>query len=177
MRKQTTGNERIQLRTNTILYKNINLSHFIFEKVMFVVCEKWVETRTDCYIDPRFSSAIAVLLSILGLGCLTVGHWGPQSPQSASWFSLRHPVSNWLEPPRHLFILFSIVHLLPLFFRLFAQVHLLIDGSVESQYITFTPLSTVATNSIVKNYDFIQSYISMTWQRVHALYIYIYIYI
>ena len=30
------------------------------------------------------------------------------------------------------------VHLIPLFFRLFIQGHLLIDGSVESQYITRT---------------------------------------
>ena len=43
---------------------------------MFVVCEKWVETRTDCPIDPSFSSTIAALLSHLGLGCTTVGHWG-----------------------------------------------------------------------------------------------------
>ena len=33
---------------------------------MFVVCEKWVETRTDCYIDPSSSSTIAALLSHLG---------------------------------------------------------------------------------------------------------------
>ena len=40
---------------NTIIYKDINLSHFIFEEVMFVMCEKGVETRTDCYIDPSSS--------------------------------------------------------------------------------------------------------------------------
>ena len=60
---------------------------------------------------------------------------GPK-PSICSWFSLWHPVSNWLEPPGHLVILFSNTHLLPLFFRLFTQVHLLIDGSVEGQYIT-----------------------------------------
>ena len=111
------------------------LSHFILERVMFVVWEKWVETEMDCYIDPSSSSTIAALVPRLGLGCSTVGPWWPLSPQSASWFSLRHPVSNWLEPPGHLVILFSNVHL-PLFFRLFTQVHLLIDGSVEGQYIT-----------------------------------------
>ena len=35
-----------------------------------------------------------------------------------------------------LVILLSHAHLLPLFFRLFTQVHLLIDGSVEGQSIT-----------------------------------------
>ena len=89
MRKTSlTGNDDFNKRTKTLLYKNINLSHFIFEKVMFVVCEKWVETSTDCYIDP------GVLLSHLGWVTPTVGHWGPQSPQSASWFSLRRPVSK-----------------------------------------------------------------------------------
>ena len=92
-----------------------------------------LETRTDCYIDPSSSSPIAALLSHLGLGCSTGGHYGP-TPSVWSWFALRHPVSNWLEPSGHLVILFSNVHLLLLFFRLFT--HLLIDGSVEGQYIT-----------------------------------------
>ena len=33
---------------------------------MFVVREKWVETRTDCYIDPSSSSTIAAFLPQLG---------------------------------------------------------------------------------------------------------------
>ena len=36
----------------------------------------------------------------------------------------------------HLVILLFNIHLLPLFFRLFTQAHLLIDGSVKDQYIT-----------------------------------------
>ena len=41
---------------NTLLYKNIHLSHFILEKVdISVECERWVETGTDCYIDPTSS--------------------------------------------------------------------------------------------------------------------------
>ena len=59
-------------------------------------------------------------------------------PSVWSWFSLRHPISNWLELPGHLVILFSNIHLLPLFFRLFTQVHLLIDVLVEGQYITLS---------------------------------------
>ena len=57
----------------------MNLSHFISEKVMFVVCEKWVETRTDCYIDPSSSSTIAALRSHPGLGCSTRGPWEPKA--------------------------------------------------------------------------------------------------
>ena len=103
---------------------------------MFVfVVEKWAETRMGCYIDPISSSLIAALLPHLGLGCST---GVTKSPKSSvwSWFSLRHLVYNWFTPSRHLVILFSNVHLLPLFFHLFTQVHLLIDGSVEGQYIT-----------------------------------------
>ena len=81
-------------------------------------------------------STIAALLSHLDWGCLTVGHWGLQSPQSASWSSRWHPVSNWIKPSGHLVILFSNIHLLPLFFHLFTHVHLLTDGSVKGQYIT-----------------------------------------
>ena len=123
---------------NTLLYKNINLSHFIFERVMFVVCEKLMETRTDCYIYPSSSLNYSSSSFTSWLGLLNRGSLRAQSPQSASWFSLWHPVSNWLEPPRHLVILFSNAHLLLLFFRLFTQVHLLIDSSVKGQYITFT---------------------------------------
>ena len=43
---------------NTLLYKNMSLSHFILKRVdVSVVCERWVETGTDCYIDPTSSPA------------------------------------------------------------------------------------------------------------------------
>ena len=102
---------------------------------MFVVCEKWMETRTDCYIDPSSSSPIAALLSHLGQPGVTKG----PKPSVWSWFSLRHLVSNWLKPSRHLVILLFNIHLLPLFFRLFTLGHLLIDSSVVGQYITILP--------------------------------------
>ena len=95
-----------------------------------------LETGTDCNIDPSSPLDHSSIFSHLGLGCSTVGHWGSQSPQSASWFSRWHPVSDCLKPSELLVILFSNVHQLPLFFCLFTQVHLLIDGSVAGQYIT-----------------------------------------
>ena len=139
-------------RTNTLIYKKYNLAHFIFEREMFVVCEKWVETRMDFHIDPSSSSTIAALLPHLGWVAQTLITEGPK-PSVWSWFLLRHPVSNWLEPSGHLVILWSNVHLLPQFFRLCTLVHLLIDGSDEGQYITqvsSTFLSTLAyLNNIV----------------------------
>ena len=60
---------------------------------------------------------------------------GPK-PSVCRWLSLRHLTSNWLKPSGHLVILLFNTYLLPLFFHLFTQVHLWIDGSVEGQYIT-----------------------------------------
>ena len=64
-----------------------------------------------------------------------------------AWTGLRHQiqhlVSNWLQLQLQLTQAFCVLviflfdaHLVPLFFRLFTQVHLLIDGSVEGQYVT-----------------------------------------
>ena len=101
---------------------------------MFVVCEKWVETRTDSYIDP--SSSLDHSSTSFASWVAQPGVTKNPMPSVCSWFWLRHPVSNWLEPLGHLVILFSNAHLHLLFFRIFTQVHLLIDGSVEGQYIT-----------------------------------------
>ena len=65
-----------------------NLSHFIFERVMFVVCEKRMETRTDCYIDP------AVLLSHLGWVAQLWVTEGRKALSLQAGSSVWHPVSN-----------------------------------------------------------------------------------
>ena len=51
--KQTKIMMNFNERTNTLLYKNIYLSHFILG--VSVVFERWVETGTDCYIDQLIS--------------------------------------------------------------------------------------------------------------------------
>ena len=89
------------------------------------------ETGTDCYIDPKFFFNHSSTSFSSRLGCSTVG------PSAASWFSHWHPLSNWPELPVHLVILLFNAHLIPLFFHSFSQVHLLIDGSVEGQCITY----------------------------------------
>ena len=78
-------------RTNTLLYKNI-ISHTLFSKRMtFHVCERWVETRRDCNIDP------SVLLSHPGW---VAQPWVTECPKPSvcRWLSIRHLVSNWLKP-------------------------------------------------------------------------------
>ena len=94
---------------------------------MLVVCERWDGDRLLYWpSSTSFSS---------WLGCSTVSHWVrkalclPLALNSASCLQLTQTVCA-------LVILLFNVHLLPLFFRLFTQVHLFIDGSVEGQYIT-----------------------------------------
>ena len=115
-------------RRNTILYKNISLTLYSRKGWCWLCVRDELETETDCYIDPSSTSFSS------WLGCSTVGHWGPKALclplalNSASCLQLTQTVCA-------LVILLFNVHLLPLFFRLFALVHLLIDGSVEGQSI------------------------------------------
>ena len=122
------------MNERTHFFTKIDLSHFILERVMFHVCERWVETSTDSNIDP------VVLLSHLGWVAQPWVTEGPE-PSVYRWLSIRHLVSNWLhlqltQAVSVLVIFLFDTHLLPLFFRLFTQVHLLIDSSVEDQYVT-----------------------------------------
>ena len=122
----------------THFFTKIYLSHFIFD--VSVVCERWVETGTDFYIDPSSSLGNSSTSSASWLGLLKRGSLGPLWH---SWFSLWHFCIRLTQRHRgHLpiFFFFPDVHLLPLLFRLFTQVHLLIDGSVEGQYITVSPM-------------------------------------
>ena len=81
------------------------------------------------------------------MGLLNRGSLKAQSPLSAagSQFGILSP--NDSNRPGNLVILLSDVHLLSLFFRLFTQVHLLIDVSVEGQYIT---LGLICPNLVFK---------------------------
>ena len=119
-------------RTNTLLYKNIPLTLYSRKSDVSCVWEgSWRRGQTATYW-PKVLLTIAELFFASWLGCSTVGHGGPK-PSVWSWYSLRwHPISNSLKPSvsRLYFCLPST------WFRLFTQVHLLIDGSVEGQYVT-----------------------------------------
>ena len=104
---------------------------------MFLVCERWAgDGGQTAILTPSSSSTIATLLSHLGW---VAQLWVTEglvalSLQAGSHADILHPTNS--NRPGHLVILLSHAHLLPLFFRLFTQVHLLIDGSVKGQYIT-----------------------------------------
>ena len=128
-------------RTNTFFIKNI-ISHTLFSKRWCWLCVRGeLETGTDCYFDPSPSDHSSTFFSSSWLCCSTVSHWGPKALclplalNSTSCPQLTQTV--W-----HLVILLSHAHLLSLFFRLSTQVHLLIDGSVDGQYITLDGLHT-----------------------------------
>ena len=86
----TNFNER------TDFFIEIHLSHFILKRVMFVVCEKWVVTRTDCSIDTSSSRDHRSTSSSSWLGLLNRGSLRAQSPLSAtgSHFGILSPTDS-----------------------------------------------------------------------------------
>ena len=79
--------------------KNISLTLYSWKgDVAWVWDMSWRWVRTAKLTQSSSNHSSTAFAS--WLGCSTVGHWGLQDPQSASWFSHRHPLSNWLEPPR-----------------------------------------------------------------------------
>ena len=108
----------------------IYLSHFILERVDAGCAWEmsWRRGQTATYwpSSTSFSS---------WLGCSTVGQWGHKAPSLQAVLTLTSCLQLTQTVCALVILLFN-VYLLPLFFRLFTQVHLLIDGSVEGQYIT-----------------------------------------
>ena len=109
---------------------------------MLVVCERWAGDRNRLLYWPQvLLLTIAALLPQLDL--LNHGSLRAQAlclelvlTPLASYLELTPTDSNCLFPG----YIIVYVHLLPLFFRLFTQVHLLIDGLVKVQYIIRLPL-------------------------------------
>ena len=119
-------------RTNTLLYKNIYLSHFILERDVSVVSERWVETRTDCYIDPNSSLDHSTLCYLqeatyhffrILAGVAQSGVAEGHNPQSASWPSLWPVPTNSTADGTCLYS-FITPTCFRFFFRLFIPVNL-----------------------------------------------------
>ena len=125
---RTSVNERIHYFTK------IKISHTLFTKGWCLLCvrDKWRQGWTAILARVL----LWTIEALLRLGWV-VQPWVTEGPKPSiySWLSLRHPVSDCFKPPGHLVILFSYIHMLPLFFCLFTQMHLLIEVSVKGQYI------------------------------------------
>ena len=113
-------------------YKSLTL-YFRKGDVLLCVRDVWRQGQT-AILTQVFILTTTALLPHLCWGCSTVGHWGPRPLQDCSHFGIL--VSDCLTAASSLSIFFLIVHLLPRFFGLFTQVHLLMDGSVKGHYIT-----------------------------------------
>ena len=157
------------MNERTRFFIKIYLSHFILERVMFLVCERLVETRTDCYIDPMFffdHSSTFFHLSLVAQPWVTES----LKPSVCRWLSLRHLFTNWLQLTRTAPSTWLYYCLTSTCFRCSsAYLHRctfthLINGSVEGRYITYW-----VSNGCV------------LWHINHCrnqyIYIYIYIYI
>ena len=93
----------ISIKERTHFFIKIYLSHFILERVMFVVCGRWAG---DCYIDPGSSRDHSSTSSSSWLGLPNRGSLRAQSPLSAagSHFGILSPTDS--NRPGHLVILF-----------------------------------------------------------------------
>ena len=92
------NNDDFNEQMNALLYKNI-ISHFILERVMLVVCERWAGDGNKLLYWPQVLLTIAALLSHLGWVAQPWVTEGPR-PSVCRWVSIQHLVSNWLKPPR-----------------------------------------------------------------------------
>ena len=140
----TSMNER------THFFIKIYLSHFILERVdVGCVWEmSWRRGQTAILIPN--SSDHTSNSSSSWLGCSTMGHWGTQGPQSASWFSRWHLVPNWLQLAQTASGTWLYNCLTFTCFRLFTLVHLLVDGSIEGQYVTMIdPIRPIILGPII----------------------------
>ena len=128
-------------RTNTLLYKNI-ISHILFSKGWCWLCVRGeVETGTECYIlAPKFWPQQLFFLILAGL--LNRGSAeGPKAVSLPLTLNLASclqlipsPTNSSRLCPGYIFLFDA--QLLLRFLRLFTQMHLLIDSSMEGQYVT-----------------------------------------
>ena len=146
------NNDELQWTNEHASLKN-KTSHTLFsEGLMLVVCERWVgDGDRLLFWSKVLLSTIAELLPHLGSVAQPWVTEGPK-PSVCRWFSIQHLVPNWLQHQLTQAVCVRVrflfdVHLLPLFFRLFTLVHLLIDGSVESQYGTVVAIEKGAFGS------------------------------
>ena len=139
MRNIIKYNDDFNEWTNTLLYKNISLTLYSWKGdvgCVWVMSWRWGQTAL---LTPSSSSTIAALLSHLGLELLNRGSLRTAKPSVCKLILMLASCLQLTRTVWHLVILLFNTNLLLLFFRLFTQVHLLIDGSVEGQYITQPP--------------------------------------
>ena len=153
---------------NTLLYKNISLTLYSRKGDISCVWEvSWRRGQT-AILTPSSSSTIAAFLSHLGWVAQPWVTEGSKPSVCKLVLMLASSLQlTWIV--WHLVILLFNAHLLPLFFCLFTQVHLLINGSVEGQYITIVVLMSTVRCFIIFLFLNIKEPFSIT-NPVHRAY-------
>ena len=126
-------------RTITLLYKNISLTLYSWEGWCWLYVRGELETGTDCHILTQDSSDPSSTSFASWLGCSTVGHWGPKAlclPLVLNSASCPQLALTPTGTAQTVCCTWLYNCLTTTYFRLFTQVHLLIDDSVEGQYVT-----------------------------------------
>ena len=146
-------NIRTSMNERTRFFIKIYLSHIIRKGWCWLCVRGELETEIDCHILTQSSSDHSSTSLIFWMACSTVGPEGPSplfgsgshsgtlSPTVAPgyiivWRSRICTEFNHVHRSRWYSDIFDWMNLFPPFLCLFTQVHLLIDGSVEGQYVT-----------------------------------------
>ena len=120
------------MNESTHFFIKICISHTLFSMFLWCVRDEWRQGQI-AILTQLFLLTIAALLPHLGWGWLTGGRWGTQPSvcKLALTLSSLCPTDSTATGT----CLYSFIT--STCFRLFTQVHLLIDGSVKGQYITY----------------------------------------
>ena len=121
--------------------------HFILERVdVSVVCERWVETRADCYIDPNSSFDHSSTSSASLLVLLNRSRWGPQPSDCklALTLAFLSPINS--TAARTCLYSFIKPTCFRFFFRFFTQMHLWLTArsrvNIQHLYLQLLLLSS-----------------------------------
>ena len=175
------------------------LSHFILERGCFLCVRGELEMGTDCYILTPSSSDHSSTSFAFWLGhwgpkalCLPlvlnwhlVPNWLqlqlelelPQTVGGTWLYNCLTPTishHHWIQPCLQVKVISRYLRLdapVSLFFHLFTQVHLLIDGSVKGQYVTKSLHGPKYFNIYVDIYIYIYIYIHLSFYSCTHTYI------
>ena len=129
-----------------------------------------LEMGIDCYILTLSSSDYSSTSFAFWLGSSTVGHWGPKAlclelvlTQASCPQLAPIPTGTGIDPAVCGTWLYNC--LTSTCFCLFTQVHLLIDGLVEGQYVTIAPHLIKIFQNLWLTLVLILDLISLVWMK------------
>ena len=125
----------MSMNEQTYFFIKICIAHTLFLMFLWCVRDEWRQGQT-ALLTQLILLTIAALLPHLGWVCSTGGRWGPQPSVCKLALTLAFLSPSNSTAAGNCLCSFITPTCFRFFFRLFTQVHLLIDGSVKGQYIT-----------------------------------------